>query len=1023
MLGRTVLGLFTACLLAMGAPAAAAGPKHAVAIRAGSLSSALHDLARQTRIDLLFDESSVRGLPAPAVRGRLTVEAALQRLLTGTGLTARRTASGAFVIERRAAGRPLPEDVPEDLPVPDILIVGKPTQNVDIRRRQNDVQPYQVTTGREIVQAHRDNLDQYFGSRITTNTQVVPPSLSDEGETLSEIDLRGLGSDGTLVLVDGRRMPSIPGWTTNFDPISGDAVPFGFRQPDVNAIPLHAIERVETLTGTAGGIYGFGALGGVVNVVLKRNYRGLELHGTTGLSSRGDSRRVSLEGGFGFTPNAGRTNVMLYLSHARSQPLLVGERDYATQDLTQSFRFFPADPFFQTPRGGNSVAAVSLLAEPLSFKPEFGGQSLGAGYTFLPVGFTGGAGELVQSLASNAGRLDFSLGAPQATTQQGSTPTTTSIVANARHRFGSGIEGYLDAFILRNRGRHVSRAASGLMFLFADSPVNPFNEPVLLTFPLPQNHLRKRTNVTTSRYTAGIVTDLLLGWRGTAEMTFGSTRADVLSDTTRTRDIFLGPPFGPDINPLGDWDEFQREVVMDLATGASEARARNRYREQSLRAAGPLFRTGGGTVTLSLLAERRRERVPAFAETSRLRSGSTVIESETEFPARSNATTSFYGELRAPLVGQKSSFPLLKELELQLAVRRDRLRAAFALDPLDPQSSELGRRVFQGTSFTLGAKALPTPWLMLRGSYATGAQPPPLELLAAREEVTDIVLAFDPKRGGAFLLGEAPILVKSGGHPELRTAQARTLSLGAVLNPDRRDGPRVSLDYSRIRKSRDAMVLFEQFVLDHEDLWPERVGRAPMTDLDRALGYTGGQITMVDARALNGGGATVDSIDVRAEWAVPLMGGRLRLYGDATWQMSNRQQRLFQPSLERAGYRRGPLEWRANGGADWAIGDTAIGVNFQFFSRYHIYDQLYGPLSTDAAQGSHWVRSQIYADLHASRRFGLGSGHDLTIDLGIVNVLDQAPPRETGYPLTGPGYSRYGDPRRRRFELVLSYGF
>ena len=156
MLGRTVLGLFTACLLAMGAPAIAAGQKHTVAIRAGSLSFALHDLARQTRTDLLFDEASVRGLSAPPVRGRLTVEAALQRLLRGSGLTARRTASGAFVIERRAVERPVPEDVPEDLPVPDILVVGKRTQNFDIRRMQDDVQPYHVTTGREIVQSHRD---------------------------------------------------------------------------------------------------------------------------------------------------------------------------------------------------------------------------------------------------------------------------------------------------------------------------------------------------------------------------------------------------------------------------------------------------------------------------------------------------------------------------------------------------------------------------------------------------------------------------------------------------------------------------------------------------------------------------------------------------------------------------------------------------------------------------------------------------------------------------------------------------
>jgi outer membrane receptor protein involved in Fe transport len=539
---------------------------------------------------------------------------------------------------------------------------------------------------------------------------------------------------------------------------------------------------------------------------------------------------------------------------------------------------------------------------------------------------------------------------------------------------------------------------------------------------------RREAKVTTSRYAAGLVADLRFGWRGTAEVTYGSTRADVLRDQRSSSNVFLGPPFGPDVNPFGDWDEFQREIVMDVMTRRSTTRARNRYRQQSLRLAGPLFRTAGGPVALSLLAERRRERVPAFNTILRIETESGDLEAEIPTAPRSNATTSFYGELQAQLIGSRAPFPLVRQLELQLALRHDRLAAVFARDPTDPLSTELGRRVFHGTSFTVGAKSLPTPWLMLRGSYATGAQPPPLELLIPREEVSDFIFARDPRRGDVFLFQEGPVLYKSEGSLGLKTARANTLSVGGVLNPGGRRGPRLSVDYSLIRKSRDAMKLFDpQFILAHEDFWPERVARAPMTDADVALGYTGGRVTMIDARALNAGGARVESIDARFEWPLPLMGGELRLYGAATWQMSNRQLRLFEPSLERAGFRRGPLEWRANGGADWSIGRTTIGANAQFFSHYRIYEQVYGPLSTDAAvQGSYWVRSQAYLDLHASHRFRLpraGPARDLTVDLGVVNLFDRPPPRETGYPVTGPGYSRYGDPRRRRFEVVLSSEF
>ena len=72
--------------------------------------------------------------------------------------------------------------------------------------------------------------------------------------TYSAINLRGLGTDETLILVDGRRMPGIS--------LSGERL-----QPDINGIPLAAVERIEVLPSTAGGIYGGSAVGGVVNVI------------------------------------------------------------------------------------------------------------------------------------------------------------------------------------------------------------------------------------------------------------------------------------------------------------------------------------------------------------------------------------------------------------------------------------------------------------------------------------------------------------------------------------------------------------------------------------------------------------------------------------------------------------------------------------------------------------------------------------------------------------------------------------
>jgi outer membrane cobalamin receptor len=77
----------------------------------------------------------------------------------------------------------------------------------------------------------------------------------------SSINLRGLGSLQTLILINGMR-------TANF---ANRGATF---QPDVNGIPLAAIDRVEVLPGSASAIYGGTAVGGVVNVILKRSYTG-----------------------------------------------------------------------------------------------------------------------------------------------------------------------------------------------------------------------------------------------------------------------------------------------------------------------------------------------------------------------------------------------------------------------------------------------------------------------------------------------------------------------------------------------------------------------------------------------------------------------------------------------------------------------------------------------------------------------------------------------------------------------------
>jgi outer membrane receptor protein involved in Fe transport len=267
-----------------------------VDVQAGELSLALAELARETGSDILFDERLVRGLRSNAVRDRISVTAALSRMLAGSRVSHRPTADGAYVLfasdaaaglrSEGGAARRAEGARSEIVTVAEILVTGRRTQNADIARTENDVQPYKVLGVGEIRSALRDDVDELLRSRTHANARNSSPSqgFTVPGDTRSAIDLRGLGTARTLVLVDGRRMPAIP--TVDLD----------LEQADLNGIPLGRIDRIETLTGTAGGIHGPGALGGVVNVILKRDYEGGELRFTHGVTSRGDARTAGVDG-------------------------------------------------------------------------------------------------------------------------------------------------------------------------------------------------------------------------------------------------------------------------------------------------------------------------------------------------------------------------------------------------------------------------------------------------------------------------------------------------------------------------------------------------------------------------------------------------------------------------------------------------------------------------------------------------------------------------------------------------------
>lgn len=159
---------------------------------------------------------------------------------------------------------------------------------------------------------------------------------------LSILDLRGLGTARTLVLVNGRRHVTASPGTSNFD---------------VNTIPTDLVQRIDVVTGGNSAVYGSDAVAGVVNFILRRDYDGITARAQGNISSRGDrgSYFASLTAGRNFAD--GRGNVAVSLEYTRQQPLYFRDRDALTGAFSGRCQYQLTD--LQGAAGGETGVSAS----------------------------------------------------------------------------------------------------------------------------------------------------------------------------------------------------------------------------------------------------------------------------------------------------------------------------------------------------------------------------------------------------------------------------------------------------------------------------------------------------------------------------------------------------------------------------------------------------------------------------------------------------------------------------------------
>jgi len=161
----------------------------------------------------------------------------------------------------------------------------------------------------------------------------------------STVNLRNLGANRNLVLIDGRRAT----------PVNATLV------VDINSIPSAAVERVEVISGGASSTYGADAVGGVVNFILKKNFQGVEVDGQMGITQRGDGLEYRVSSLIGANFDGGRGNVILGMEHYKRKDVRRFDRAWA-RDLAASSNiagtelFATQDYYAPTALGGGAPA-------------------------------------------------------------------------------------------------------------------------------------------------------------------------------------------------------------------------------------------------------------------------------------------------------------------------------------------------------------------------------------------------------------------------------------------------------------------------------------------------------------------------------------------------------------------------------------------------------------------------------------------------------------------------------------------
>ena len=773
------------------------------------------------------------------------------------------------------------------------------------------------------------------------------------------INLRGLGEGSTLVLVNGKRLAASPAENGTFT--------------DVSTLPFSAIERVEVMTDGASSVYGSDAVGGVVNFIMKKNYRGSESSMRYENSSSGGHRTI-FEQSLGYSWETG--NMTTSLTYREDEPVFMREAGLDTDGdyREQGGRLYP-NTFGQP-------GIILRFGLPSNAPPNttYGILPPGDGTNFNPDDVIWVSNEEVATQSGNFNLLPKGLSA-NAPGEAIPASEHLSAYMNLIQEFGENMTLSLSGTFARQESIQEAVGASFSGPVPASNFYNPFDEPVYIAYKFEQEiadgklaGFARTTDLDRVNISASLTWETPVeGW--TAVFTVNSGKDNPYGGYPGSFN-YRGAAFqaalassdpAEAINPFGD-GTVQRSTLNEFSEYATRGAREGRQSVWGVSLSGSILEIDGGSVELALGAETRTDTLDF--DSFLLNPFTFRVPGAPEIVPESK-NTAMFAELSVPLIGTSNSRANIHALTFYAAGRYDKYEIDGPFDGiLQPSSS----RTFDDFVSKLGVVYYPTENLKLRGTWGQAFLAATLpELFAPKNEYTffRFLDPLNPIENGGPFASIFPLTVL-GGNPDLQPQTSNTTTLGFEYSSVDIEGLTVSASWIKTEFEDILGTLSGIFgwppayAFENWQQFPNHVQR----DADGILTYVSMQWDNFSAK-------TSEALDFDVRYTFNTEYGEIAagVLGTYTLSLETEPGPGVDP-VAQEGTNQGPVDLKGSAFLDWTRGQWNGNVTINFESGY---------TNTNAGVSVTEVDGYTTIDLQGSYML---ADSDWRISGGVQNIFD-----------------------------------